>query len=88
VAAHIIGVLHWRSLLTSNLWRGCIEHIRGSVSDSALENLARTRVIAMNEARLFVTTCAFLEYACVRDLADLPPLDEPDNQKAGLFAAG
>ena len=67
--------------------RAGIEHIRGSVSDSALETLLGRGLIAANEARLFVTTCAFLECACVRDLADLPPLDELDSKNAGLFGA-
>ena len=54
--------------------RAGIERIRGTSSDSALETLFMREFVALNEARLCVTTRAFLDFAGLRDLADLPPL--------------
>src|SRR6266851_7924491 len=56
--------------------RAGIERIRSTSSDSALETLLMPELVALNEARLFVTTRAFLDYAGLRDLADLPPLQD------------
>ena len=51
--------------------RAGIERIRGTSSDSALETLLMRELVALNEARLCVTTRAFLDFAGLRDLADL-----------------
>ena len=51
-----------------------VERIRGTSSDSALETLVMRELVALNEARMCVTTRAFLDFAGLRDLADLPPL--------------
>jgi segregation and condensation protein B len=56
--------------------RAGIERIRGTSSDSALETLLMRELVALNEARLCVTTRAFLDFAGLRDLADLPPLQD------------
>jgi len=54
-------------------WAG-IERIRGTNSGSALDTLLTRELVALDDARLFRTTRAFLEFASLRDLADLPPL--------------
>jgi hypothetical protein len=56
--------------------RAGIERIRGSSTDSALETLLIRELVAFNEARLYVTTRAFLDFAGLRDRADLPPLQD------------
>ncbi len=56
--------------------RAGIERIRGTSSDSALETLLMRELVALNQARLFVTTRAFLDFGGLRDLADLPPLQD------------
>jgi chromosome segregation and condensation protein ScpB len=56
--------------------RAGIERTRGTSSDSALETLLTRELVALNEARLCLTTCAFLDCAGLRDLADLPPLQD------------
>ena len=56
--------------------RAGIERIRGTSSDSALETLLMRELVTLNEARLCVTTRAFLDFAGLRDLADLPPLQD------------
>ena len=53
-----------------------IERIRGTSSDSALETLLMRELVLLNEARLCVTTRAFLDFAGLRDLADLPQLQD------------
>ncbi len=56
--------------------RAGIERIRGTSSDSALETLLMRELVLLNEARLCVTTRAFLDFAGLRDLADLPQLQD------------
>jgi segregation and condensation protein B len=63
--------------------RAGIEFIRGSNSDSALETLVMRGLVAVDEARLFSTTRAFLDFAGLRDLADLPPLEDSDSEDGG-----
>jgi segregation and condensation protein B len=58
--------------------RAGIEHIRGAVSDSAIDTLLIHGLVAFNEHHLLVTTRAFLHFACLRDLADLPQLEDID----------
>ncbi len=60
--------------------RAGIERIRGTNSGSALDTLLTRELVALDDARLFRTTRAFLEFASLRDLADLPPLR--DDQEA------
>jgi segregation and condensation protein B len=55
--------------------RSGIEHIRGSASDSAIATLLERGLIAHNPHHLLVTTLSFIEYAGLRDIADLPQLD-------------
>jgi segregation and condensation protein B len=57
--------------------RSGIERIRGSNSDSALETLLMRHLVVLNQAQLFVTARAFLDFGGLRDLADLPPLEDP-----------
>jgi segregation and condensation protein B len=58
--------------------RSGIELIRGAASDSALDTLVQRGLIVHNQHHLFVTTPAFLEFAGVSDLVDLPSLDVPE----------
>jgi segregation and condensation protein B len=62
--------------------RAGIERVRGTNSASALETLLMRELVALNEARLYVTTRAFLDFASLRDLADLPLLQNPDTEDA------
>ncbi len=62
--------------------RAGVERIRGTSSDSALETLLLRELVALNEARLFITTRVFLDLAGLRDLADLPPLQDPASDDA------
>jgi chromosome segregation and condensation protein ScpB len=45
-------------------------------SDSALDTLLERTLIERNAHQPFVTTLGFLDYAGLRDLADLPPLSD------------
>ena len=54
--------------------RSGIEFVRGSASHSALDTLLQRGLIEHNPHHLLVTTRGFLEYAGLRDLADLPDL--------------
>ena len=67
--------------------RSGIERIRGTSSDSALETLLMRELVALNEARLFGTTRAFLEFASLRDLADLPTLQDLETEDAAQDGA-
>jgi segregation and condensation protein B len=58
--------------------RSGIELMRGSASDSAIATLLERGLIAHNPHHLFVTTRAFLEYAAISDLADLPTFEAGD----------
>ena len=62
--------------------RAGIERIRGTNSDSALDTLLMRELVTLNDARLFVTTRAFLDFASLRDLADLPPLQDLDTESS------
>jgi segregation and condensation protein B len=64
-----------------------IEHIRGASSDSALGTLLQRGLVALDEHRLFRTTPVFLQYLGLRDLADLPPLPDPDPDAPPVAAA-
>jgi segregation and condensation protein B len=56
--------------------RSGIELIRGSASDSAIATLLERGLIEYNPHHLFVTTQAFLDFAVLTDLANLPALGE------------
>jgi hypothetical protein len=57
---------------------GGIERIRGTTSDSALDTLLLRGLVAFDQHHLLVTTRTFLEFAGLRDLADLPALRDVD----------
>lgn len=61
--------------------RSGIELVRGSACDSALDMLLQRDLVAHNPHNLLVTTRAFLAFAGVRHLADLPPLSGPDGAR-------
>lgn len=58
--------------------RAGIEHIRGTTSDSALDTLLIRGLVEFDQHHLLITTRAFLDFACLRDLADLPQLEDVD----------
>jgi segregation and condensation protein B len=62
--------------------RSGIEHIRGSASDSAIATLLERGLIAHNPHHLFITTRAFLAFAGLRELADLPPLGDGEDEES------
>ena len=72
-ALEVLAIVAYRQPVA----RSGIELIRGSASDSAIATLLERRLIAHNPHHLFVTTRAFLEFAGLRDLADLPALVDP-----------
>jgi chromosome segregation and condensation protein ScpB len=47
---------------------------------NALETLLTRQLVALNQAQLFVTTRSFLDFAGLRDLADLPPLEDAEGE--------
>ena len=67
--------------LRSIAWASFSPEAGPSVSHRLLRSSAQ-RELAVNEARLFVTTRAFLDFASLRDLADLPPLQDSDTEHA------
>ena len=69
-ALEVLAIVAYRQPIA----RSGIEHIRGSASDSAIATLLERGLIAHNPHHLFVTTVAFLDFAGIRDLADLPAL--------------
>jgi segregation and condensation protein B len=71
-ALEVLAIVAYRQPIA----RAGVELIRGSASDSALDTLLERGLIERNAHQLFVTTRAFLDYAGLRDLVDLPPLGE------------
>jgi segregation and condensation protein B len=69
-ALEVLAIVAYRQPIA----RSGIELIRGSASDSALDTLHERGLIERNAHQLLVTTRAFLEFASLRDLVDLPPL--------------
>jgi len=69
-ALEVLAIIAYRQPIT----RAGIELIRGSASDSALDTLVQRCLVEHNQHHLLVTTRAFLEFASMRDLTDLPPL--------------
>jgi segregation and condensation protein B len=68
----VLAIISYRQPIA----RAGVELIRGSASDSALDTLLERGLIERNPHQLLVTTRAFLDLSGLRDLADLPPLDE------------
>jgi len=69
-ALEVLAIVAYRQPMA----RVGIELIRGSASDSALDTLVQRGLVEHNQHHLLVTTLAFLAFASLRDLADLPPL--------------
>jgi segregation and condensation protein B len=69
-ALQVLAIVAYRQPIA----RSGIEHIRGSASDSAIATLLERGLIAHNPHHLFVTTSAFLSYARMTNLQDLPQL--------------
>jgi segregation and condensation protein B len=83
-ALEVLAIVAYRQPIA----RSGIEFIRGSASDSALDTLLERGLIARNQHGLFVTTWAFLSFAGLRSLGDLPSLrDVHDSQNAPHTAA-
>jgi segregation and condensation protein B len=80
-ALEVLAVVAYRQPIA----RAGIELIRGSASDSALDTLLERGLVERNAHQLLVTTRAFLDYAGLRDLADLPSpgADEATGGHAG-----
>src|SRR6202011_2972612 len=77
-ALEVLAIVAYRQPIA----RVGIERIRGTNCDSALDTLLMRELVALNEARLFSTTAALLEFASLRDLADLPPLQDLETEDA------
>jgi len=75
-ALEVLAIVAYRQPIA----RSGIELIRGSASDSALDTLLQRGLIAHTTHYLLVTTRAFLQYAGLRDLADLPPLADTQGE--------
>jgi segregation and condensation protein B len=69
-ALEVLAIVAYRQPIA----RSGIELIRGAASDSAIEKVLERGLIEYNPHHLFVTTRAFLEFAGLQDLTDLPPL--------------
>jgi segregation and condensation protein B len=70
-ALEVLAIVAYRQPIA----RAGIELIHGSASDSALDTLLDRKLIERNAHGLMVTRRAFLDYAGLRDLADLPHLN-------------
>jgi segregation and condensation protein B len=73
-ASEVLAIVAYKQPIT----RAGIDRIRGTDSDSALDTLLVRGLVAFNDHRLLVTTRAFLDLACLRDLADLPQFEDPE----------
>jgi len=74
-ALEVLAIVSYRQPIA----RGrCRAHSRVP-QDSALDALLDGGLIEHNRHHLLVTTRAFLEFAGLRDLADLAPLSGPDH---------
>jgi segregation and condensation protein B len=74
-ALEVLAIIAYRQPIA----RAGIELIRGSASESALDTLLERGLIEHNTHRLLVTTRGFLEFAGLRNLADLPALGAVDS---------
>ena len=77
-ALEVLAIVAYRQPIA----RSGVELIRGSASDSALETLLQRGLVAHNAHHLLVTTRAFLEFAGLRELADLPDLGQATDQES------
>jgi segregation and condensation protein B len=66
----VLAIVAYKQPIT----RAGIDYTRGTSSDSALDTLLVRDLLAFDQHRLLVTTRVFLEFAGLRDLADLPSL--------------
>ena len=73
-ATEVLAIVAYKQPIT----RAGIEHIRGTNSDSALDTLLVRGLVEFDQHHLLVTTRAFLDFAGLRDLADLPALPDVD----------
>jgi segregation and condensation protein B len=67
-ALEVLAIVAYRQPIA----RSGVELIRGSASDSAIATLLERGLIEYNPHHLFVTTRQFLDFARLRDLAELP----------------
>lgn len=79
-ATEVLAIVAYKQPIT----RAGIERIRGTTSDSALDTLVVRGLVVFDEHHLLVTSRAFLDFAGLRDLADLPPLPDLAAEN-GLF---
>jgi segregation and condensation protein B len=77
-ATEVLAIVAYKQPIT----RAGIDRIRGTNSDSALDTLLVRGLVAFDQHRLLITTRAFLEFAGLRDLADLHPLPVVDLDEA------
>jgi segregation and condensation protein B len=81
-ALEVLAIVVYRQPIA----RSGIEFIRGSASDSALDTLLQRGLVSHNAHHLLVTTLEFLQYAGLRELADLAALagtlDEEPRRRA------
>jgi segregation and condensation protein B len=73
-ALEVLAIVAYRQPIA----RAGIEFVRGSASDSALDTPLQRGLVGHNSHHLLVTTGAFLQFAGLRDLADLPQLGDLD----------
>jgi len=77
-SSEVLAIVAYKQPIT----RAGIDHIRGTSSDSALDTLLVRGLVVFDEHHLLVSTRAFLDLAGLRDLADLPPLLDPESEAA------
>jgi segregation and condensation protein B len=71
-ATEVLAIVAYKQPIT----RAGVEFTRGTSSDSALDTLLVRGLVGFDQHHLLVTTRAFLDFAGLRDLADLPPLPD------------
>jgi segregation and condensation protein B len=76
-ATEVLAIIAYKQPIT----RAGIEHIRGANSDSALDTLLIRGLVELDRHHLLLTTRTFLDFAGLRDLADLPALPTLDAEE-------
>jgi segregation and condensation protein B len=76
-ATEVLAIVAYKQPIT----RAGIEHIRGTNSDSPLDTLLVRGLVELDRHHLIVTTRAFLEFAGLRELADLLQLSDGDAEE-------
>ena len=71
-ATEVLAIVAYKQPIT----RAGVELTRGTSSESALDTLLVRGLVGFDQHHLLVTTRAFLDFAGLRDLADLPPLPD------------